>query len=117
MQADRRERDSQAIKAFDAGVAAISEDMEQRVLEASYALRDSLGAADDAIAATRKELDVDDLLVQGDMAYVEVREVLEASTCYFKYHVCGTSSPATLGRGEVAEYVATRRRTMCGGRE
>lgn len=73
MQADRRERDSQAIKAFDAGVAAISEDMEQRVLEASYALRDSLGAADDDIAATRKELDVDDLLVRGDMAYVEVQ--------------------------------------------
>ncbi|CAM9316736.1 unnamed protein product, partial [Laminaria digitata] len=70
-QADRRERDSQVIKAFDAGVAAISEDMERRVLEASYALRDSLGAADDAIAATRKELDVDDILVRGDMAYVE----------------------------------------------
>lgn len=47
--------------------------MERRVLEASYALRDSLGAADDAIAATRKELDVDDILVRGDMAYVEVR--------------------------------------------
>eukprot|EP00904_Undaria_pinnatifida_P004042 jgi/Undpi1/13639/HiC_scaffold_9.g03293.m1 len=70
-QADRRERDARAIKAFDAGVAAISEDMEQRVLEASYALRDSLGEADDAISATRKELDVDGILVQGDMAYVE----------------------------------------------
>ena len=80
VQADRRERDSQAIKAFDAAVAAISEDMEQRVLESSYALRDSLGAADDAISATRKELDVDDLLVRGDMAYVEVRGQFHGTT-------------------------------------
>lgn len=46
--------------------------MEQRVLEASYALRDGLETAEQAVTAIRKELDVDDLLVQGDMPYVEV---------------------------------------------
>lgn len=72
MQAERRERDTQAIKAFEAGVAAISEGMEKRVLEASYALRDGLEEAEQAVAAVRRELDVDERLVEGDMAYVEV---------------------------------------------
>ncbi len=71
-QADRRERDAQAIKAFEAGVATISEEMEQRVLEASYALREGLEEAEQAVNAVREELNVDDCLVQGDMAYVEV---------------------------------------------
>lgn len=68
------------------GVAAISEDMEQRVLEASYALRDSLGEADDAISATRKELDVDGILVQGDMAYVEVGGTFTLLWCGSWHH-------------------------------
>lgn len=53
-------------------MAAISEEMEQKVLEASYALRDGLEAAEQAVASVRAELDVDDRLVEGDMAYVEV---------------------------------------------
>lgn len=75
-QADRRERDAQAIKAFEAGVATISEEMEQRVLEASYALREGLEEAEQAVATVREELGVDDRLVQGDMAYVEVVFIL-----------------------------------------
>lgn len=71
-QAERRERDARAIRTFEGALAAISEEMEQRVLEASYALRDGLEAAEQAVTAIRKELDVDDLLVQGDMPYVEV---------------------------------------------
>ncbi|CAN0179979.1 unnamed protein product, partial [Ectocarpus sp. 8 AP-2014] len=67
----RRERDARAIETFEAGVSAISEDMEQRVLEASYALRDGLEEAEEAVATIRAELGVDDQLVQGDMAYVE----------------------------------------------
>ncbi|CAM9400850.1 unnamed protein product [Ectocarpus fasciculatus] len=70
-QAERRERDARAVQTFEAGVSAISEDMEQRVLEASYALRDGLEEAEEAVATIRAELDVDDQLVQGDMAYVE----------------------------------------------
>lgn len=53
-------------------MAAISADMEQKVLEASYTLRDGLEEAEEAVSAIRKELGVDDRLVQGDMAYVEV---------------------------------------------
>lgn len=53
-------------------MAAISDEMERRVLDASYALRDGLEVAEQAVAAIRKELDVDDLLVQGDMPYVKV---------------------------------------------
>lgn len=53
-------------------MATISEEMEQRVLEASYTLREGLEEAEQAVAAVREELDVDDCLVQGDMAYVEV---------------------------------------------
>lgn len=53
-------------------MAAISEEMEQKVLEASYALRDGLEEAEQAVADVRAELDVDDRLVEGDMAYVEV---------------------------------------------
>lgn len=53
-------------------MAAISEEMEQKVLEASYALRDGLEEAEQAVANVREELDVDDRLVEGDMAYVEV---------------------------------------------
>lgn len=71
-QEERRERDARAIKTFEAGVAAISEEMEQNVLEASYALRDGLEEAEQAVASVRAELDVDDRLVEGDMAYVEV---------------------------------------------
>lgn len=71
-QEERRERDARAIKAFEAGVAAISEEMEQKVLAASYALRDGLEEAEQAVAAVRAELDADDRLVEGDMAYVEV---------------------------------------------
>lgn len=74
MQAERRERDTQAIKTFEAGVAAISEEMEKRVLDASYALRDGLEEAEQAVAAVRGELDVDERLVEGDMAYVEVKK-------------------------------------------
>ncbi|CBJ30237.1 conserved unknown protein [Ectocarpus siliculosus] len=70
-QAERRERDARAIETFEAGVSAISEDMEQRVLEASYALRDGLEEAEEAVATIRAELGADDQLVQGDMAYVE----------------------------------------------
>ncbi|CAM9256084.1 unnamed protein product [Ectocarpus sp. 12 AP-2014] len=70
-QAERRERDARAIETFEAGVSAISEDMEQRVLEASYALREGLEEAEEAVATIRAELGVDDQLVQGDMAYVE----------------------------------------------
>ncbi|CAB1112029.1 unnamed protein product [Ectocarpus sp. CCAP 1310/34] len=70
-QAERRERDARAIETFEAGVSAISEDMEQRVLEASYALRDGLEEAEEAVATILAELGVDDQLVQGDMAYVE----------------------------------------------
>ncbi|CAM9618005.1 unnamed protein product [Scytosiphon promiscuus] len=70
-QAERRERDALAVKAFEAGVAAISEDMEQRVLEASYALREGLEDAERAVADVRAEMDVDDRLVQGDMGHVE----------------------------------------------
>lgn len=72
MQAERRERDTQAIKTFEAAVAAISEEMEKRVLEASYTLRDGLEEAEQAVGAVRGELDVDEKLVQGDMTYVEV---------------------------------------------
>lgn len=71
-QAERRERDARAIETFEAGVSAISEDMEQRVLEASYALREGLEEAEDAVATIRAELGLDDQLVQGDMTYVEV---------------------------------------------
>lgn len=71
-QEERRERDARAMKTFEAGVAAISEEMEQKVLEASYTLRDGLEEAEQAVATVRGELDVDDQLVEGDMAYVEV---------------------------------------------
>lgn len=71
-QAERRERDALAVKTFEAGVAAISEDMELRVLEASYTLRDGIEEAEKAVALVRAEMDMDDRLVQGDMAYVEV---------------------------------------------
>lgn len=70
---ERRERDARAILAFEAGVAVISEDMERRVLEASYIFRDGLEETQENISVIRKELDVDELLVEGDMAYVEVR--------------------------------------------
>eukprot|EP00903_Cladosiphon_okamuranus_P015016 g13894.t1 len=70
-QEERRERDARSIKTFEAGVAAISEEMEQKVLEASYALRDGLEKAEEAVAAVRAELDMDDRLVEGDMTYVE----------------------------------------------
>lgn len=79
-QEERRERDARAIKTFEAGVAAISEEMEQKVLEASYALRDGLEEAEQAVATVRGELDVDDRLVEGDMAYVEVRSVCSIFT-------------------------------------
>ncbi|CAM9313803.1 unnamed protein product, partial [Hapterophycus canaliculatus] len=70
-QAERRERDALAVKAFEAGVASISEDMERRVLDASYTLRDGLEEAEKAVAAVRAAMDIDDQLVQGDMADVE----------------------------------------------
>lgn len=60
-------------------MAAISEEMERRVLEASYAIRDGLEEAEQAVAAVRGELDVDERLVQGDMAYVEVMHCYERS--------------------------------------
>lgn len=53
-------------------MATISEEMEQKVLEASYALRDGLEEAEQAVATVRGELDMDAVLVGGDMAYVEV---------------------------------------------
>ncbi|CAM9524177.1 unnamed protein product, partial [Sphacelaria rigidula] len=68
---ERRERDVHAIRRFEAAVAAISEEMERRVLETSYTLRDDLEGIEQAVTVTRKELDDDDRLVEGDMPYVE----------------------------------------------
>lgn len=50
--------------------------MENRVLKASYKLRDGLEATEEAVATIQKELEVDERLVQGDMPYVEVRGVI-----------------------------------------
>lgn len=77
LQAERRERDARAVRTFEGAVAAISEDMERRVLEASYTLRDGAEATEEAVAAIRKELDIDDRLVEGDMPYVEVSGMSE----------------------------------------
>lgn len=72
-QAGRRERDTRAVTSFEAALGDISERMEQRVLETSYALRDGLEAAEESISSIRKELDIDEQLMQGDISYVEVK--------------------------------------------
>lgn len=72
---ERRQRDARAIEVFEAGVAAISERMEQHVLDVSYTLREGLEEAEGAVNVIREELGRDDVLVCGDMEYVEVREL------------------------------------------
>lgn len=73
-QAGRRERDARASEDFEAGVVTISEDMERRVLEASYRLRDGLEEVEEAVSIVRRELYMDHRLVEGNMAYVKVRK-------------------------------------------
>lgn len=46
--------------------------MERRVLQASYHLRENLEAIERSVSSIRKELDIDEQIVEGDMVYMKV---------------------------------------------
>lgn len=73
-QVDRRDRDAQAVKEYEAALVEVSEEMERRVLDASHAFRERHELVGDAISSLQKELDDDHRLVTEDMSYVEVRD-------------------------------------------
>lgn len=103
LQGERRERDACAVRRFEGVVAAVSEEVESKVLEASYKLRDGLEATEEAVAVIQKELEIDEHLVLGDMLYVEVRR-RGGRYSYFVLHRGIDNCCSELAEGQYYEF-------------